>query len=115
MILVIGALETIWSAHESAVWDEAVAEARGPGLAGEPGEYGAGDPAAPMAERMRRAALRDHEKLLEAIEAGDEDRAASIAGAHLIASGAAGAGGQRATINANLVSDIDLTRRSTDR
>jgi DNA-binding FadR family transcriptional regulator len=128
MILVIGALETIWSAHESAVWDEAVAEARGPGLAGEPGEYGAGDPAAPMAERMRRAALRDHEKLLEAIEAGDEDRAASIAGAHLaatrrstlesgalIASGAAGAGGQRATINANLVGDIDLTRRSTDR
>jgi DNA-binding FadR family transcriptional regulator len=108
MILVIGALETIWSAHESAVWDEAVAEA-------------------PMTERMRRAALRDHEKLLEAIEAGNEDRAASIADTHLaatlrstlessalIASGA-GASGRQATINANLVGGIDLTRRSAGR
>src|SRR5260221_4553083 len=83
MILVIGALETIWSAHESAVWDEAVAEGNGPGVAGSRGL--AGDPAAPMAERMRRAALRDHEKLLAAIEASDEDRAASIAGTHLAA------------------------------
>jgi GntR family transcriptional repressor for pyruvate dehydrogenase complex len=147
MILVIGALEAIWSAHESAVWDEAVAGdfigADGAIGAGEP----AGDPAAPMAERMRRAALRDHEKLLEAIEAGDEDRAAAIAGAHLAATrrstlesseliawgaggaggargaggaggagraaGPGGAGGRRAVINANLVGDIDLTRRGT--
>jgi GntR family transcriptional regulator, transcriptional repressor for pyruvate dehydrogenase complex len=122
MILVIGALETIWSAHESAVWDEAVAEGSGPaekaGAARKPA-----DPAAAMAERVRRAALRDHEKLLAAIEAGDEDQAASIAGAHLAAtrrstleSGAlipSGAAGQRATINANLVGGIDLTRRST--
>jgi DNA-binding FadR family transcriptional regulator len=105
MILLIGALETIWSAHESAVWDEAVA--------------------APMTERMRRAALRDHEKLLEAIEAGNEDRAASIAGAHLAATRrstltssaliASGASGRQATINANLVGGIDLTRRSAGR
>jgi GntR family transcriptional regulator, transcriptional repressor for pyruvate dehydrogenase complex len=123
MILVIGALETIWSTHESAVWDEAVAEASGP--ADEP----AGDAAAPMAERIRHAALRDHEKLLAAIEAGEEERAAKIAGIHLaatrrstlessalIASGAADgpeATGRRATINANLVGDVDLTRRST--
>jgi len=125
MILVIGALETIWSTHESAVWDEAVAEASGPGPADEP----AGDAAAPMAERIRRAALRDHEKLLGAIEAGDEERAAKIAGIHLaatrrstlessalIASGAGdgpGTTGRRATINANLVGDVDLARRST--
>jgi DNA-binding FadR family transcriptional regulator len=106
MILVIGALETIWSAHEPA----------------DPAE----DPAAAMAERTRRAALRDHEKLLKAIEAGDEGRAASIAGAHLaatrrstlassalIASAASGTSGRTATINANLVGGIDLTRRST--
>ena len=122
MILVIGALETIWSAHESAVWDEAVAEGNGPADKAGPAEKPAG-PAAAMAEQVRRAALRDHEKLLAAIEAGDEDQAASIAGAHLAAtrrstleSGAlipSGAAGLRATINANLVGGIDLTRRST--
>ncbi|MCW2934534.1 MAG: transcriptional regulator, GntR family [Actinomycetia bacterium] len=125
MILVIGALETIWSAHESAVWDEAVADGSGPAEKAGAAEKPA-DPAAAMAERVRRAALRDHEKLLAAIEAGDEDRAASIAGAHLaatrrstlassalIASGASGTSGRPATINANLVGGIDLTRRST--
>lgn len=122
MILVIGALETIWSAHESAVWDEAVAEGSGPADKAGAAEKPAG-PATAMAERVRRAALRDHEKLLAAIEAGDEDQASSTAGAHLAAtrhstleSGAlipSGAAGQRATINANLVGGIDLTRRST--
>ena len=105
MILVIGALEAIWSAHESAVWDEA----GGP----EPGQL--------------RAALRDHEKLLAAIEDGDEDGAASIAAAHLAATrrstlesgarmasetaGTPGTADTGATINANLVGGIDLTRR----
>jgi len=109
MILVIGALETIWSTHESAVWDEAVTEASGP--ADEP----AGDAAAPMAERIRRAALRDHEKLLAAIEAGEEERAAKIAGIHLAATrrSTLEATGRRATINASLVGDVDLTRRGT--
>src|SRR5215472_15734274 len=63
MILVIGALETIWSAHESAVWDEVP----------------------PEAEKTRRIALSDHERLLTAIESGDEQAAAFIAGAHLAA------------------------------
>jgi DNA-binding FadR family transcriptional regulator len=129
MILVIGALETIWSAHESAVWSEAMAAGgaglgpAGAGLAGAglAGAAGDGDPAGAMAEQVRRAALRDHEKLLKAIEAGDEERAAAIAGAHLAAtrrstlassaSGPAGAAGRHATINANLVGGIDLTRR----
>jgi hypothetical protein len=84
-----------------------------------------GDPAAALAEQVRRAALRDHEKLLAAISAGDEDRAASIAGAHLaatrrstlesselITSGVPGPDDRPATINANLVGGIDLTRRS---
>lgn len=114
MILVIGALETIWSAHESAVWSEAVAS----GSAGPADD----DPEGAMAERTRRAALRDHEKLLKAIEAGDEERAAAIAGAHLAAtrrstlasseSGPSAGSGRHATINANLVGGIDLTRRA---
>jgi DNA-binding FadR family transcriptional regulator len=123
MILVIGALETIWSAHESAVWEEAGTGA-GDGAGMGDGAGTDGDPAAALAERVRRAALRDHEKLLAAISAGDEDRAASIAGAHLaatrrstlasselITSGVPGPEDRRATINANLVGGIDLTRR----
>jgi GntR family transcriptional regulator, transcriptional repressor for pyruvate dehydrogenase complex len=126
MILVIGALEAIWSAHESAVWDEAAAEGSGQAEKAGAARKPAG-PAAAMAEQVRRAALRDHEKLLAAIDAGDEVGAASIAGAHLaatrrsstlassalIAAGASGAVGRPATINANLVGGIDLTRRST--
>lgn len=121
MILVIGALETIWSAHESAVWSEAVASGSS-GPAGPAGSVGDDDPEGAMAERTRRAALRDHEKLLEAIEAGDEERAAAIAGAHLAAtrrstlasseSGPSAGSGRHATINANLVGGIDLTRRA---
>lgn len=120
MILVIGALETIWSAHESAVWSAAVAS--GSAGSGTAGSAGGDDPDGAMAERTRRAALRDHEKLLEAIEAGDEERAAAIAGAHLAAtrrstlasseSGPSAGSGRHATINANLVGGIDLTRRA---
>jgi GntR family transcriptional repressor for pyruvate dehydrogenase complex len=90
MILVIGALETIWSAHESAVWDEVP----------------------PEAEKARRAALSDHERMLAAIENGDEQTAASIAGAHLAATRrstlatSAAANGRPATINANLVGGL---------
>jgi DNA-binding FadR family transcriptional regulator len=96
MILVIGALETIWSAHESAVWNEAVTGSA-------------------MAAGTRRAALRDHEKLLEAIGAGDGERAAAIAGAHLAAtrrstlsSSASRPSGAHATINASMVGGLDI-------
>jgi DNA-binding FadR family transcriptional regulator len=69
MLVIIGSLETIWTAHESSVWADATT--------------GEGDPDSPMARKSRRAALRDHEKLVDAIEAGDQDRTARLAGAHL--------------------------------
>ncbi|HUN37315.1 MAG TPA: GntR family transcriptional regulator [Trebonia sp.] len=98
MILVIGALEAIWSAHESAVWEEA-----------------ADEPPAAMRADVRRTALRDHEKLLAAIEEGDGNRAAALAAAHLAATRRStldsGRPSARAVINANLVGGIDLARR----
>lgn len=66
MILVIGALELIWSAHESSVWSDD------------------GDPA-PMAGKTRRAALRDHQRLLDAIRDGNATRAVRLAQDHLAA------------------------------
>lgn len=65
MIIVIGALESLWSAHESSVWAEPVTRPSG------------------NATTTRRAALGAHERLLAAIEAGDEKRAATLAGTHL--------------------------------
>jgi DNA-binding FadR family transcriptional regulator len=104
MILVIGALETIWSAHEASVWDEAAANAADGG--------DGGDSKSPMAKRTRRAALRDHEKLLAAIEAGNRDRAVVIASAHLAATRRSTlASSRHETIKANLINGIDLTRR----
>jgi DNA-binding FadR family transcriptional regulator len=104
MTLVIGALETIWSAHEVSVWDEATAD--GADIE---------DADSPMARRTRRAALRDHEKLLAAIEAGNRDRAVSIASAHLAATRASTLTSSRhETINANLVDGINLTTRHKD-
>lgn len=101
MIVVIGALETIWSAHEVSVWDEATANT----AIGD-------DPKSPMARRTRRAALRDHEKLLAAIEAGNQERAVSLASAHLAATRQSTlASNRQETINANLVGGVDLTRR----
>jgi GntR family transcriptional regulator, transcriptional repressor for pyruvate dehydrogenase complex len=132
MILVIGALETIWSAHESTVWDEAVAspvmpgatapgaEASGEGASadgatGADGLAGGEAPRAPIAERVRRAALRDHARLLRAIEAGDEKRAEAIASVHLAAIRrsplATSVSGTHPTINASLVGGIDPARR----
>jgi DNA-binding FadR family transcriptional regulator len=61
MILVIGALESVWSAHERHV-------------------YQVGPEASPM---LRRSALRAHEKLVAAIDAGNADAAAQIARRHL--------------------------------
>ncbi|MCP9274456.1 FadR/GntR family transcriptional regulator [Mycolicibacterium arenosum] len=64
MILLIGSLEVIWSAHESAVWrsedDAALAT-------------------------TRRAALRDHQRLVDAIRDGNQGRAVKLATDHLAA------------------------------
>ncbi|MGI8335541.1 FadR/GntR family transcriptional regulator [Actinomadura scrupuli] len=64
MILVVGAMESIWSAHEAETFQHV-----------RPGT-------APDADTMR-AAFRDHRALLRAIESGNEPRAASLARAHL--------------------------------
>lgn len=64
MILLIGSLELIWSAHESAVWSDD------------------GDPTT-MVDKTRRAALRDHQRLLDAIRDGNPARAVRLAQDHL--------------------------------
>lgn len=97
MIVVIGSLERIWSAHESSVWDEAPVDE---------------DADSPMARKTRRAALRDHEKLLAAIESGNEDRAVALAAAHLAATRTSTlASNTHQTIDANLVGGIDISGR----
>lgn len=83
MILLIGSLELIWSAHEAAVWSDD-----------------------PMRDKTMRAALRDHQRLLDAIRDGNEARALRLAREHL---GAARrttlAAGTDRTIEAKLISD----------
>ncbi|XVQ14565.1 FadR/GntR family transcriptional regulator [Spirillospora sp. CA-255316] len=91
MIVVVGALETIWSAHESAVWSTvatgatgaAMAKGRGAARPAAAGDLDAESPDAPMSRAVRRDAIRAHENLLAAIEAGDGDRAQTLAAAHL--------------------------------
>jgi GntR family transcriptional repressor for pyruvate dehydrogenase complex len=96
MIVVIGALEAIWSAHESYVWEEARPDNDSPD--------------SPMASKTRRAALRAHEKLLAAIEDGNEERAAAVSASHLtLAQRSTLASSQHATIQASLVGGIDLS------
>jgi GntR family transcriptional repressor for pyruvate dehydrogenase complex len=72
--VVIGSLESIWSAHHNSVWREASTR--------EPGES---DEGSSDLKAMRRSALRDHEKLVAAIEKGDVDRTVTLAGKHLAA------------------------------
>lgn len=72
LIVVISALQAIWSAHDSLVW-ATVAD----------GVDVEADPSAPLARTTRRAALRAHEKLVDAIAAGDAERATKITTAHL--------------------------------
>jgi GntR family transcriptional repressor for pyruvate dehydrogenase complex len=98
MIVVIGSLEAIWSAHESSVWDEAQ-----PGDTEVPAD-------SPLASKTRRAALRAHEKLLAAIEAGNEERAAALSASHLTATRRSTLGAaHHETIQASLVGGIDLS------
>jgi DNA-binding GntR family transcriptional regulator len=63
MIVAIGALEVIWSAHASTLWSEPVVR-RPRDLAG------------------MRDAVHEHQRLVDAIEAGDATRAAELARAH---------------------------------
>ncbi len=90
MILLIGSLEVIWSAHESSVWSD---------------ERHPGDP---MEPRTMRAAMRDHHRLLDAIAGGNAVRAVRLAQDHLAAARrntlAAGTG---KTIEAKLISSHD--------
>ena len=65
MILVAGALESLWSAHEES-WSVAASEA---GRFPEP--------------LLRKRALQEHEQLIDAIAAGDIDRATRTARRHL--------------------------------
>jgi len=84
MILLIGSLELIWSAHESSVW---------------------GDDGGPMQHKTMRAALRDHQRLLDAIRDGNADRAVRLAQDHLAAARRnTVAFGRDKTIEAKLIS-----------
>lgn len=81
MILLIGSLELIWSAHESSVW---------------------GDDLNP---KTMRAALRDHQRLLDAIADGNTARATKLATEHLTAARRTTLGaGTDKTIEARLIS-----------
>ena len=87
MILLIGSLELIWSAHESSVWSD-------------------DNPADPMSPRTMRAALRDHQRLLDAIRDGDSVRAVRLAADHLaVARRNTLAVGSDKTIEAKLISN----------
>jgi GntR family transcriptional repressor for pyruvate dehydrogenase complex len=68
MILVIGSLELIWSSHESSVW-------------GDEWTHDKSDDA----HKTRRAALRDHQRILEAIRDGNGSRAMRLAQDHIAA------------------------------
>ncbi|MGV0814141.1 GntR family transcriptional regulator [Mycolicibacterium boenickei] len=81
MILLIGSLELIWSAHESQVWGD------------------------DLNQKTMRAALRDHQRLLDAIADGDSARATKLAADHLTAARHTTlAAGTDKTIEARLIS-----------
>jgi GntR family transcriptional regulator, transcriptional repressor for pyruvate dehydrogenase complex len=79
MILLIGSLELIWSAHESAVWSDETTDPSG----------------TPMKRPTMRAALRDHQRIIEAIRDGNRARRNTLAF------------GMDRTIEAKLISDAD--------
>lgn len=88
MILLIGSLELIWSAHESSVWS---------------------DDGDPMHHKTMRAALRDHQRILDAITEGNAARAVRLAQDHLAAARRSTlAVGRDRTIEASLISHMDL-------
>jgi DNA-binding FadR family transcriptional regulator len=82
MILLIGSLEMIWSTHESSVWSDD-----------------------DVNHKTMRAALRDHQRLLDAIRDGNEARAVRLAQDHLAAARRTTlAAGTDKTIEAKLIS-----------
>lgn len=89
MILMVGALESIWTAHEAETYRH----------------VGGGGPE-PDAASMR-AAFRDHRALLRAVESGDEAKAAALARAHLDATRTFTLGREqgRTAVTAELVGD----------
>jgi GntR family transcriptional repressor for pyruvate dehydrogenase complex len=94
MILLVGSLSLIWSTHESSVW---------------------GDDA-PMTGKTMRAAVRDHQRILEAIRDGQQDRAIRLAQGHLsIARSNTLAFGRDKTIEAKKISDNGTVRGNHDR
>lgn len=98
MILVIGSLELIWTAHEAAVWSD------------DGGSRSSED--ARQQQQRRRAALRDHQRLLEAIRDGNQTRAVRIASDHLAATRRNTlAFGSDKTIEARLISDTERAYR----
>jgi GntR family transcriptional regulator, transcriptional repressor for pyruvate dehydrogenase complex len=82
MIVLIGSLEVIWSTHESSVWSDD-----------------------DVNHKTMRAALRDHQKLLDAIRDGNAARAVRLAQDHLAAArrNTLAAGADK-TIEAKLIS-----------
>lgn len=95
MILLIGSLELIWSAHESSVWGD------------ETGTAGPNGPAGEINQKTMRAALRDHQRLLDAIRDGNEARAVRLATDHLAAARRNTlAVGADKTIEAKLISSV---------
>lgn len=104
MKVVIGSLETIWSAHESTVWGEATQLSRHDT-----------DPDSPNARKWRRAALKDHQKILDAIIKGDEKRASVLAATHLTASRASTLESSSTDrVSANLLDTVDLSSARAD-
>jgi|KBSSwiStaDraftv2_1062776.scaffolds.fasta_scaffold00291_10 DNA-binding FadR family transcriptional regulator len=93
MILLIGSLEYIWSAHESAVWsDESAPEGVDQS----------------MNTATMRAALRDHQRIVDAIRDGNRSRAIRLAQDHLAAARRNTlAFGMDKTIEAKLISGSD--------
>jgi DNA-binding FadR family transcriptional regulator len=96
MILLIGSLELIWSAHESAVWsDESSPDGGGPA-----------DPA--MRKDTMRAALGDHQRIVDVIRDGNRSKAIRLAQDHLAAARRNTlAFGMDKTIEAKLISGSD--------
>ncbi len=95
MILLVGSLELIWSAHESSVWSD---------------DHHPDDPMDPA---TMRAALRDHRRLLAAIADGDSARAARLAAEHLaVARRTTLAAAAHKTIEAKLVAERNIDVRA---
>ena len=97
MILLIGSLELIWSAHESSVWSDE------------------GHPDVAMNRDTMRAALRDHQRLLDAIRDGNSRQGgAAGAGPPAVARRNTLAFGNDKTIEAKLISESTNGTRGVD-